>query len=488
MSNSQRLQQAARLLLARRASRKDPIAFAEFVDVPGRPVGHDEDCEDFRKAESKLATHHKLILDAMERTSRTPHGRLMIFAPPGSAKSSYASVVFPAHYLGREANRRVILASYGDTLSRKMGRRTRAIIKQKRYGQVFNTGLSAESSAAHEFGLTNGSEYMAGGILSGITGNRAHGIVIDDPVKGREDANSEAVSQKTWDAYNDDLKTRLVPGGWIVLIQTRWSQKDLAGRILPDEWKGESGPIKCKDGQTWEVLCLQAKCETDSDPLGRKRGEYLWKEWFDAKHWAQFENLPMTWASLYQQIPSPAEGSLFKVGNILTVDAIPAGSIKLARGWDFASSKDKGDYTVGVKLGRLADGRFVIGDVVRGQWGTDERDRYLVNTAASDGRPVLQSIPQDPGSAGKSLILYLTRQLAGHRVTSSPETGKKKTRAEPVAAQVNVGNVLMLRGPWNTALLDEMRLFPNGRNDDQVDALSRAFAELLQTKNTFLGF
>jgi predicted phage terminase large subunit-like protein len=127
----------------------------------------------------------------------------------------------------------------------------------------------------------------------------------------------------------------------------------------------------------------------------------------------------------------------------------------------------------------LPDGRFVIGDAKRLRAGPDERDAALVNTASLDGNRVRISIPQDPGQAGKTQVLYLTRALSGYPVTSSPESGDKITRAEPVAAQVNVGNVLMLRGEWNKPFLDELRMFPNGANDDQVDGLSRAFSHLI---------
>lgn len=246
----------------------------------------------------------------------------MFFMPPGSAKSTYASVVFPSHYLGREANRKVILASYGDDLARKMGRRTRSIIKQPLFQRIFGCELTAESAAAQEFSLTNGSEYIASGILGGITGNRANGIIIDDPVKGREQADSPTIRDKTWEAYEADLKTRIIPGGWMVLIQTRWHEEDLAGHILPEDWKGESGQILCRDGNVWEVVCLQARCEVQKDPLGRKIGEYLWPEWFTEKHWAQFQNNVRTWASLYQQLPRPLEGSLFQVDKML-VDGRP---------------------------------------------------------------------------------------------------------------------------------------------------------------------
>jgi hypothetical protein len=311
------LQQAAQELWIRRRAREDVLSYAQAIEIPGKPAGEDPDTEFFERIESTMAQHHRLILETMERVSKTPHGRAMFFMPPGSAKSTYASVVFPSRYLGAEKNRKVILASYGDDLARKMGRRTRSIIKQKRFKGIFDCELTTESAAAQEFSLTNGSEYIATGILGGVTGNRANGIIIDDPVKGREQADSPTIRDKTWDAYNDDLKTRLIPGGWVVVIQTRWHEDDLAGRILPEDWKGESGPILCRDGNVWEVVCLQARCEVQNDPLGRKIGEYLWPEWFTEKHWAQFQSNVRTWASLYQQLPRPMEGTLFKVENVL---------------------------------------------------------------------------------------------------------------------------------------------------------------------------
>jgi predicted phage terminase large subunit-like protein len=471
-------QKAAREQLIRRKARSGIVSYANAIDVPGRPIGNDPDTEFFQPVETTMAAHHRLLLEKLEEVSSTPHGRMMVFMPPGSAKSTYASVVFPSKYLGAAPNRKLILASYGDDLARKMGRRTRSIVKQPRYSGVWRCGLTAESAAAQEFSLTNGSEYMACGILGGVTGNRANGIIIDDPIKGREQANSETVRSKTWDAYEDDLKTRLIPGGWIVLIQTRWHEDDLAGRILPTGWNGQSGKILCKDGNLWEVLCLQARCEVENDPLGRQQGEYLWPEWFDHKHWGQFEQNARTWSALYQQRPSPLDGDLFKPDQIKVIDALPAENIQWVRGWDLASTTD-GDYTSGVRLGRLPDNRFVIADVVRLRAGPDQRDAALINTAALDGRKTKQSIPQDPGQAGKTQVLYLTRALAGYTVLSSPESGDKVTRAEPVAAQINVGNVSMLRGDWNSAFVAELRMFPNGKNDDQVDGLSRAFAELI---------
>ncbi|WP_081065879.1 phage terminase large subunit [Burkholderia diffusa] len=469
-------------LRVRRQARVDILDYANAIDVPGRPVSDEPDSELFEPLPTPLAAHHRLILRRVDATSRTPHGRLMIFMPPGAGKSSYASVVFPSYYLGAAPERRIILASYGDALASRMGRKTRAIVRQERYQRIWNATLTPDSHAAHAFALTNGSEYLASGILSGVTGNRCQGLLIDDPVRGREQADSDIIRDKVFDAYEDDLKTRLIPGGWIVLIQTRWSEDDLAGRILPEGWHGESGQIACRDGNTWEVLCLQACCNTDTDPLGRAHGEYLWPEWFDRKHWAQYESNPRTWASLYQQMPTPPEGDLFKPERITLTDIVPDGFIDWVRGWDLASVEGEGDWTVGAKLGRLPDGRFVIGDMTRGRWGPDRRDAILVGTADVDGSRVRIGLPQDPGQAGKTQVLYLTRQLPGFRVVSSPETGDKVTRAEPFAAQVNAGNVLMLRGDWNAPLLAELRTFPFGTHDDQVDALSRAFSLLISRR------
>ncbi|MEI7443275.1 MAG: phage terminase large subunit [Burkholderiales bacterium] len=482
-------EEAAAIELAiREQAAADIVSYAQAIEIPGAPVIDDPDTEFFKPVESSMADHHRLILRAMDETAATPHGRLMIFAPPGSAKSSYASVVWPSAYLARHPNRRVILASYGDDLARKMGRRVRSIVRQRRYRGIWGCHLASDSSAADQFALSNGSEYMACGILSGVTGNRAHVIILDDPIKGREQANSETIREKTWSAYEDDLKTRLIPGGVIILIQTRWHEDDPAGRILPEGWNGESGMIKCRDGNTWRVLCLQACCETDSDPLGRARGEYLWPQWFDAKHWAQFKNNPRTWSALYQQRPAPLAGDFFKPDQMQVVDAVPAGVTDWCRGWDLAATTDDGDWTAGVKIGAMPDGRFVVADVERLRRAPDERDAAIRNAAARDGKHAKQSLPQDPGQAGKQQAQHFVRMLAGHIVSTSPETGDKATRAEAFASQVNVGNVVLVRGAWNDAFVAELRAFPNGTHDDQVDGASRAFNELTLGVDGLLGY
>lgn len=449
---------AAHELLVRRKARESVLHYVHAIDVPGKPVGEDDESEIFQPIETTLADHHRLLLTKLEEVSQTPHGRMMVFMPPGSAKSTYASVVFPSRYLGAKPNRKVILASYGDDLARKMGRRTRSIIKQRRYKGIFGCELTAESAAAQEFSLTNGSEYMACGIMSGITGNRANGIIIDDPVKGREQADSPTIRDKTWSAYEDDLKTRLIPGGWIVIIQTRWHEDDLSGRILPEDWKGESGKILCRDGNEWEVVCLQARCEVLSDPLGRKIGEYLWPEWFDLKHWSQFESNPRTWASLYQQLPRPLEGTLFSVQNML-VDGKP---VPMPAHCDFVyaivdSAFKTGDKNDGTGVTYFARNRFVGSPLIILDWHIVQIEGDLLEawfpTVEQRLQDLAKQVKARMGSAGsfiedKASGIILLQHAARHGWAAQPIDSKltalsKDARGVGVSGYVYRGDIKM---------------------------------------------
>jgi predicted phage terminase large subunit-like protein len=187
------------------------------------------------------------------------------------------------------------------------------------------------------------------------------------------------------------------------------------------------------------------------------------------------------WAALYQQAPVPDGGVLFRAARVDVVDAAPAG-LRVVRAWDLAATaageaRDP-DWTVGMKLGRDEAGRIFVLDVLRMRGGPHDVAEAIVNTAHQDGRAVPVGLPQDPGQAGKQQVAWLRAQLAGHRVVASPETGSKLVRASPVAAQVEAGNLMLVRASWNANFLEELRDFPQGRKDDQVDALSRGFAML----------
>lgn len=470
---------AAAELLRRRRARASLVEYARYIEVPGAPQGSadaDDDRDDleYGPAETALAAHHVLILDACQRCSETPNGRLMLFMPPGSAKSTYGSVVVPSWVMGRTPGFRMLGVSYASDLARKMGRRTRSIVRQPAYKALFGTEISAESSAADEWALDNGSEYMAGGLLSGITGNRADLVVVDDPVKGRADAESEVIRKRTIEAFDDDVRTRLKPGGSIIIIQTRWHEDDLAGSILPVGYAGESGMIECRDGQTWEVICLPAKAERADDPLGRAAGEYLWPEWFGPEHWAQFERKPRTWASLFQQRPAPEEGDLFRREWLRYYDTPPDRTELTVYGAsDYAVTADGGDYTVHIVVGIDAEGKLWVLDLWRAQTASDQWIEAFCDLVLK-WKPL--GWAEETGQIKASLGPFITKRQRERRAFVARETfptrGDKAIRAQAIRGRMALDGLYLPRtAPWVEPFIAELLTFPTGRNDDQVDAL-----------------
>ncbi|AQW28650.1 phage terminase large subunit [Ralstonia syzygii subsp. celebesensis] len=410
--------------------------------------------------------HHKAICDALMRVFRGECKRLIINVPPRYSKTEIAVVNFIAWALGHVPDAEFIHASYAAPLAVNNSANVRSLLQHEAYQQVFPACRMASDAKSHWTTTEGGVMYAAGagGTITGFgAGKHREGfggaIIIDDPHKPDE-AKSDVIRQGVIDWFQNTLESRKNSKDTpIILIMQRLHEHDLAGWLL------DGG-----NGETWEHVCL---------PAIQADGTALWPEKHTIEDLRRMEKAaPYVFAGQYLQRPAPPEGGVIKPDAINVIDALPAESIKWVRGWDLAASVD-GDHTAGAKLGKLPDGRFIIGDMVRLRCGPDERDAALTNTASRDGKSVRISLPQDPGQAGKTQVLYLTRKLAGYPVTTSPESGDKVTRAEPLAAQINVGNVLMLRRPWNDALINEMRMFPNGTTDDQIDALSRAFSELI---------
>ena len=463
--------QAAEVLLNRRKCRADLVEFSARIPVPGSPTSEIDDDARIPLIETTQAEHHKLILREMQQCMETPHGRLMIMAPPGSAKSTYASVVAPTWYLGTRDGRRIILASYGDDLARRHGRRTRQLIKSREAVGILQTTLMDDSRAADEFGLTNGSEYIACGIMGGVTGNRAHGIIIDDPVKGREQADSQVIRDRTMQAYEDDLLTRLIPGGWVVIINTRWHEDDLCGRILPNDWAGESGDIVCRDGNTWRVLCLQAECQTQTDPIKREVGAMLWPEWFDDKHWAQFRLNRRTWSSLYQQRPAPDDGILFRKADMGSYDKAPDG-LQIIGASDYAVTPDGGDWTELGIAGIAPDGTLYLLDWWRGQTGPEVWIERQIDMIAKWG-PLAwfgETGPIRRATEGRIRQRMIDRR-AMVRIEWLPTIGDKAARCTSIIATAGMGRLLWPRAAWVPELQRQCLVFPAGSPDDGPDTL-----------------
>jgi predicted phage terminase large subunit-like protein len=389
--------------------------------------------------------------------------RLMIFLPPRHGKSEMTTVRYAAWWLERDPSQRVIIGSYSQTLANKFSRKVRKIADGR------GVPIDFARRAVDDWETLKGGGLRAAGVGAGVTGMGGNLIIIDDPIKNREEANSLTYRDKVWTWYTDDLYTRLEPGGRIILIVTRWHEDDLPGRILASE-----------DGPNWTVIKIPAIAE-DNDPLGRERGAALWPERYDldALDSVQVAIGSRAFASLYQQRPVEQEGGMFKRSWFQFIDAdnLPKMDATI-RAWDKAASAGRGDYSAAVKMGRGVDGNYYVLDVKRGQWSTNERDKVMLQTAKEDGPAVLIEEEEEPGSSGKDVTTYHARMMAGYSFRGQRATGSKETRAGPFAAQVEAGNVYLVRAPWNNAYIDELCMFPNGANDDQVDPSGAGFMRI----------
>ncbi len=416
------------------------------------------------------AAHHKFLIAELEAISRGDADRLMVLMPPGSAKSTYASVLFPAWWFARHPASSVIAASHTADLASYFGRQVRNLIAE--YSTDLGYGLANDNRSAARWQTTRRGTYFAAGVRGPITGRRADLVIIDDPVKSNAEADSATFRDNVWNWYRADLVTRLKPGGRVVLIMTRWHEDDLGGRLLAQN-EGE-----------WRLVRFPALAEAN-DPLGRGIGDPLWPEWEDAAALARKREMvgDRVWSSLFQQSPRPSGGGLFRVKDIAILEEVPANTERIVRAWDLAATAQYGgndpDWTVGLKLQRDAFGRFAVLDIVRLRGSPGMIDDAIVRTAALDGRNVTIGLPEDPGAGGKYMVSHITSRLAGYRVASSREAGNKISRAGPVAAQAEAGNLGICHASWNRCFLEELGGFPYAKKDDQVDALSRAFAMLI---------
>ena len=412
------------------------------------------------------ATHHVRLCDRLEAVERGDIDRLMVFMPPGFAKSTYGSILFPGWYIGRNPDLSLIGASHTAKLAAKFGRRVRNLINHPNYREVFpGVELASDSKAADQWETTDGGEYFAVGVDGAVAGRRADLATIDDPIKGREDADSETQREKVWDWYTNDLYPRLKPGAAIILITTRWHDDDLAGRLIEQMKHG---------GDRWEILVLPAFAEVD-DPLGRSPGEALWPEWYSLEEMERTRGVvgPRAWSALYQQQPSPEEGNYFKREWLRWYDEPPK-HVQIYGASDYAVTADAGDYTVHGVIGVDPDDNIFVRDWWREQTESDVWIEVLLDLMER-WKPLAWA--EESSQIEKSIGPFLRKRMRERRVycLRRPHTSSrdKPTRARSIQARMSMGKVYLPRNaPWVADLVSELMHFPVGTQDDQADTLS----------------
>ncbi len=522
------------------------------------PSDFDEFKEWLKRVSPSMEWEWKHQVYIYKRLTRVTEGlckRLMIFLPPRHGKSELVTVRYAAWRLKKDPSMNVILASYNQTLARLFSRKIKRVlcddhelsggveeersggVEEKGSGGVEEKGRSPalphsstpslpNSSSSFpfvrtrpknteaEWETTQGGGLRAVGVGSGVTGFGANLIIIDDPVKSRAEAESKTYRDRLWDWFNDDIYTRLEPDGSIILIQTRWHEDDLAGRLLREsqeegceQWtivnlpalaersteRSEDTPVlmdaasasnRNLDIHTTESADTHHAGGTGvedksvlapSDPLGRSIGEALWPQRYNEETLDRYKRRlgSYSFAALYQQMPVPAEGGLFKRAWFKTINSPPP-DLKWKRGYDLGISKNAtADYTASLRIAFDRPGNMYIDGGFRRRIEYPEQRRYILGRIA-DERDTQHGV--ELSANGNAVIQDLRRERAvqGRMLRGVKVKGDKVTQALPWIALAEEGRIFLVRGHWNEEFIDEAASFPQGTHDDQIDAVSIA--------------
>ena len=448
--------------------------------------------------------HQRYIYKKLWRVTNGKCRRLMVFMPPRHGKSEMVTVRYAAWRIEMNPELNVIIGSYNQKLANKFSRKIRRIAEER-------TGISKNRRAADEWETDAGGGVRAVGVGAGITGFGGGLIIIDDPVKNRSEAESKTYRDNVYDWFNDDIYTRLEPDAAVILIQTRWHDDDLAGRLLKEKDDG---------GEDWEVVCLPALAEADevrndecgvrseeeaettnqreqtgnkpeigipdstfrtphsTDPLDRTEGDALCPERYDRKALLRIKRKlgAYSFAAMYQQRPMPKEGGLFKrewFANI--IDKHPDG-LRWCRGYDLAvSTKTSADYTASFRCANDKAGNLYIADGFRKRMEFPEQRRYAIGRMTEE-RNTNHGI--ELALHGHAFVQELRREVRvrGKAFCGVKVDNDKHTRALTWANLAEEGKVYLVKGPWIDDFLDEVCRFTGkgDKHDDQVDAVSLA--------------
>jgi len=452
---------------------------------------------------------------------------LIITTPPGHWKSSLVSRKLPAFFVARRAEaqrlarkvaketgqplaavggHQVILTSYNATLAQSNNRAVLELVRDNaQFKKLFpHFELSKNNQSSEEWALAGDTfpACVAAGVGGGLTGKHADLCIVDDPIKDRAQANSQTYINQLWDWWNDVLRTRVNPMGFILGIWTRWSENDPAGRLAKQLASGESEerlvmlrlPALAETQKERAAVATMGLPVDERDPLNREPGQALWpaKE-SAAEHLATKRTAPLTFDSLMQGRPRPSGGHLAGREAITVLAVAPATGVRWIYGTDWALTEKQAspkagdpDYTVIARVGlwqpdRTGQARLIISHIERGQLGPAAARKMVKDQLVAAGRAAkmvsgqanferihLADLRADPQLMGVSMRNMTRKQLMGDKVT----------RATPWLEMAEAGLVYAVAGAWNNDFFNELENFPHGAHDDQIDAISVAVIAL----------
>jgi predicted phage terminase large subunit-like protein len=471
-TQTENIELALRRAIAAKKSRDDLLRFAQFT----MPDPSDMDNPDLSRY--KPAAHHAAISRQLHRVDAGTDRRVIITMPPRHGKTELASHRFVPWFMGRDPYREVILSTYNQTFAEDHGRKIREIMLSPEYAQVFpETILRKDSKSAERLQTTESGLAFFAGVGGAITGRGADLFVIDDPLKNREEAESATIRDQIWNWFTSTAYTRLLPGGRVVIILTRWHEDDIVGRIFDEDY------MDPEEAKTWKVLSLTAVAE-DGDPLGRQKGEALWPERYPIE---TLDGIRRTlrakgsrdWISLYQQRPTPDEGSYF-----LRTMFKPYQPTELPKAMNFYGASD---HAIGQKqtndasvIGCIGvdeeDTIWILPDIAWGRLGADQQVEALIDQFQRR-KPIFWWAEKGhiTDSIGPFLRERMQEAKTYQAIVEMVPSKDKLARARSIMARAAMKPIRVPAFmPWWPDALDQLLKFNNGKHDDFVDWLSWA--------------
>lgn len=446
--------------LRKELARRQYIEYCDYVHGGLFTVG---------KAQSFIAENiNALMTNELFTPEGNPVKILCLSMPPQHGKSMLITQTYPSYYFMKNPNDKTIIISYGDDLARLFGRKNKEKIRE--FGaELFGYELGKNTDTDMDIKGHRGS-IISRGIMAGITGQSADLIIIDDPIKSAIEANSEVYRNRIWEEFLNSIYTRLSAKGKIVIIQTRWHEDDLIGRVMNE----------LSDKSLYINIPLEAE---ENDPLGREPGDSLFPEIGKDKEWLEStKKVYMTkegqrsWLALYQGRPTAQDGNLVKRDYFKYYSIMPEQFDQVLQSWDCTfKDSDGSDYVVGQVWGRKGPNKYLL-DMVRARMGFPTTMNAILNMTRKWPQAYMKLI--EDKANGSAIIQVLSRKVEGIMPVTPKES--KLARVQSILPQIECGNVyLPIGAAWLEEFIDECCKFPNGKHDDMVDAMSQALTKML---------